>query len=70
MAHKFVLQQIDALHKTTPPISHEFLYHLQRGLLLALNERRMLNEFEFRTAMDVMNVRRKMAGKQKRKDIQ
>lgn len=50
MEKKATLLGIDNDHKITKETDHEFLYELQKALLLALKERGTLNEMQYRIA--------------------
>ena len=60
MRKKFVaLQRIDIDRRITKDTDHEFLYHLELALLLALKERGTLNAMQCRQAEERLNQQRR-----------
>ena len=60
-----VLQCIDKLKDITPDSNYEFLYHLQRALLLALREQGRLSPMQHRHAEE--NLRKQRRDRTRRK---
>ena len=57
------LQRIDNNEAVTQETHYEFLYHLQRALLLALRERGKLNAMQHRHAEEALKQQRCDRGK-------
>ena len=64
MEKKFAeLQRIDNNEKITGETHYEFLYHLQRALLLALREQGRLNALQYRHAEESLKQQRRARAK-------
>ena len=59
MARKPVLLQIDKGPEKDKASDREFLFQLQRGLLLSLKEEGLLSEIQLQYAEDKLNSRRR-----------
>lgn len=70
MGRKFAkLQQIELNEPITKENNYEFLYHLQRALLLALREQGLLNPMQHRHAEEKLRKQRRDRARRKQEEL-